>query len=267
MTSGKFDTWLKRIWFVNGIVFFLLVLTLVVALVNSVTSDRRRNARVDPVQTTDTRESEQVAPRAVRYSEPVDIRGTNARFINVHHGSGYYHNDKEVDEVPYSSGNYAFDSRGPKVNVIFVTPDSKGHLLFDQPVVIESIDYPSKNENINLKQNWISYEVISADTNNDGKLTSDDRTDLYLTNLNGSGLKRLLDDKYDIIGNYAYNEGAQMLIYARQLNLNGKNAKTTELRQVAFLYDPATGQLKAYDALNQLTEAAGRIVGKSQPNP
>lgn len=59
------------------------------------------------------------------------------------------------------------------------------------------------------------------------------------------------------------DNGTKMVFYALELDKNRRTAKQ-DLRQVAFIYDPATKQLSPWEDVNNLADQAARIIGKQK---
>lgn len=254
MATKDPDRFLKRLWLINGICLMLLFIALAVTLIRDATRVTSRPweelTTVAVVPETDT-ESKQ--PRAVRYDEPQTIHGSETRLISVRHGQGYY--DLHDTSAGFFAVGYS-SSSGPVVNAIFVQPDGEGHLLFDRPAIVLSIKTPPRDLS---GQEWIAFQVVFEDTNGNGRLDRDDRRDLIVTNLKGFGAQRVLDDGYDVTWFGPTVDGTEVIVYALQVV---PSSAKNDLRQRAFVFDPALGQLQPYGIVNELSEAAGTIFGR-----
>lgn len=90
--GSKLEKWLRYIWFVNGVILLLLFVAAGVNLVTTTIADIRDTANTAYV-TPSSQRSDQVVPRAVRFSQPIAIRGTETQFIRIYPGAGYYNTE------------------------------------------------------------------------------------------------------------------------------------------------------------------------------
>ena len=263
------DWWLKKVWLVNGALLLLFLVLGGVAIVVGTLSDLMGGGGgAVPVQPVGDRAAEE-RPRAVRYGAPVRVRGTETRMVLVSHGREYSEGGSARGGDLYSGSGVYTD--GPTVNVLFLDPSGAGRLLLDRPAYIERVSHPAGEEGTvrvpvaseteDTLQTWIAYEMALDDTNGDRKLDARDRRALYVTALDGTGLRRVLPGDYRPRSFQAL-EGGRMLVLA--LDARGAGARTDEdaLPQRAFVYDVAAGRLRPYAALDSLSAAAGRIVGR-----
>lgn len=103
--------------------------------------------------------------------------------------------------------------------------------------------------------------MIAEDTSGNGRLGTEDRTDLYVTDLDGLRLSRVLDDRFTVTSAVATDSGKRILVYAFEFNPKQRTPEQ-DLRQWAFVYDRATDQWSPHKAINSLTDRAGRVIGK-----
>jgi hypothetical protein len=192
-------------------------------------------------------------PRAVRYGMPAPIVGTATRIVMVSNGAAYGYG-------PGLDGDYTASRErrsGAGVNVMFV--DAAGaRLLLDRPAYIHEVDYPRSRAEGTEPRPWISYVVALDDTNRDGRLDQSDAVALYVTDLDGRNLRPVLSPPL----RYQSHEGlgpTRILVYALQ-GPRGAGVDEDRMRQRAFIYDVAAGQLAPYAALDSAAEQAGRIL-------
>jgi hypothetical protein len=171
----------------------------------------------------------------------------------VSNGAAYAYRERAVGTYASSSGRMS----GAEVNVMFV--DAAGaRLLLDRPAYIREVDYPFPREGENQPRTWISYVVALDDTNRDGKLDGRDAVALYVTDLDGRNLRPVLGPPL----RYQSHEElgpTRILVYALQPPA-GATVDEERMRQRAFIYDLASGQLAPYAALDSAAERAGRIL-------
>lgn len=249
------DWWLKKVWLVNGgLLLALLVLGAGGVLLSFLMSIGGRGAVPVRSAASDTAEER---PRAVRYSEPRAVRGTDTRLVDVYHGSGYQAG------AGLSGGYSERAGPGPLVNVIFLDASGAGRLLVDRPAYIVDVSYPSPASDTLVvaadRRTWISYQMALDDTNGDRRLDDRDRRTLYVSALDGTGLRRVLPDGFRVRSVEPLSPD-RMLVLALQEPANGDRADEDDLPQRAFVYDVAAARLQPYAALDSLSAAAGRIL-------
>jgi hypothetical protein len=220
-----------------------------------------RNAALAP----DTTRGTPVTLRAVRFSTPLEIWGTKTRVVVVRYGSGQLAagfgsgSDMRTGES-YSSGRRrGGGSDGPMVNLIFLSGMQPGHVLLDKPAYVDGFDYPTtKSDSL---QRWIVYRIALGDTNKDGLLDSGDQVDLYVSNLDGSNLRRVLPPGMRFLNQDPVGDGRRIIVTALQVP-NDWRGSDDELRERAFLYDVQTGATTPHAGLDSLVQKAARVVGR-----
>lgn len=201
------------------------------------------------------------------------MRGTAVQLVTVHHGEA----DQTEEGGSLSSGSTSgggshYGRDGPMVNVIFLTPGaSRGRILLERPAIIQLLEFPLASSRASTivtpyseadsLQTWITYKIIDSDTNRDGKLTSADRVALHVSALDGSALRRVVPDSFEVIFHAPTRDGRGLLVMALEAP-KGKEVKQEEMRQRSFVYDVASGRLAPYMALDSAADRAARIVGR-----
>ena len=257
--SETSDRWLKRIWLVNGLVILPLLLFAGASLLWTAGSGWWGGPGGITAQEPVRQDSTAVRPRAVRLGTPQAIAGTGAMLIAVQHGRGNYPTGSYAfsgDSYGVNGGRYG---EGPVVNMMVLSPGGDGRLVFDRRAVIASWDRPEPDNEKDVGQSWIAYRAVLVDTNGNGRLDEEDRHDLYLTSLDGSGLRRVLTDSYSVRSYQRLRDPERLLVYAIR---HAEDLAEEDRPLHAFLVDPGTGSAEPYDQVNQLVEQAGRIVGK-----
>ena len=247
------DRWLKRLWMVNGVLLLVLLVlgggALLVTWLSGAFSSN--NAVLAP----DSSRGTAVKPRAVRYSPPRPIWGTKTRIVIVRYGKR-----QQGAGVGFGSGSYEYrDEGGPVVNLLFLTGESPGRVLLDKPAYVSWFDYPSSKDD--SLQHWLSYQIAFEDTNKDGRLDSDDRVDLYVSDLDGSHLRRVLPPGMRVLDQQALGDGRHLIVTALQVPKDWRGSDD-ELPQRAFLYDVPTGTATPYAALDSLARDAARTLAR-----
>lgn len=188
--------------------------------------------------------------RPVRYFMPDSILGTATRIIRVGDGTG-----GGYGRGGYSSASY---EEGRVVNVMFM--DASGvRLLLDRPAFIRDLSYPEGNER-NPARAWISYVIAVDDTDGSGELDGRDALALYVTDLEGRNLRPVLRPPLRYRGHAAL-DATRILVYALEAP-STKRVDEDRLRQRAFVYDVASGQLSPYAALDSAAARAAQVLAR-----
>ncbi|MGN6647557.1 MAG: hypothetical protein ACTHJT_13635 [Cytophaga sp.] len=154
----------------------------------------------------------------------------NSTFI----GSNGFHYKYEETEDPHNSwhGNLMPGLEGVygynMVNVShYDIKENKQHNLFEKPVLIKSVYYPSfSKDTLNdkpVQRNYFIVSVYNDDTNKDGFINLKDLRRLYLFDLNGEKQKALVPENYSVYKSEYDSANDLMYIFARlDANNNGR---------------------------------------------
>lgn len=193
------------------------------------------------------------ALRPVRYGLPRPIPGTETRIVLVGGGEGYGGGSRAYD-------SYARGGDGPHVNAVFV--DAQGaRLLVDRPAFIHRVHLPGEGPTrADSAAPWITYLMALDDGDGNGRVDDRDPRGLYVTDRDGRNLRPVLRPPLRYESHQAL-DAARMLVYALEPPA-GARVDETRMRQRAFVYDVASGQLSPYAALDSAAAQAARILGR-----
>lgn len=266
--SSRADRILKAVWLAASLVFLAVVAGVLFIVLSDVWPDRGGAVRVGaPAEREKEGGGEKRVPRAIRYAPPAAVRGTATRMVMVFNGDA----DQRAGSGYYSSGSGT--PQGPQVNVIFLAPGAPARLLLDHPAYVAGVSYPAAGDpgevevspgrggRADTLQTWITYEIADRDTNGDGKLDEADRAGLFVSALDGTGLRRVLPEPFWLLDHSLTPDRRGMLVMALEPP-RGRDVPREEMRQRAFLYDVATGALTPFAALDGAADRAARIVGR-----
>jgi hypothetical protein len=262
------ERWLKRVWLINGIVLFaLLALGLGFAAVAAVREWRGNEAVAVAAPTPRGRDGSADRVRAVRFDVPHAVRGTSTRIVLVRHGADYL-----AEKYAGLSGGSGYDMRvrdGPVVNVIFLPAEgAPGRLLFVRPAYLTDVSYPGKEYGrADSLQTWIAYQVVLEDSDADGKLDEDDQQELFVSDLEGRSLRRVLPAGWRLKEYESLRNGRELVVTALEAAKPGVKRDEQRALQRAFLYDVPTSRLQSLPALDSLVAEAGRLLGGAQARP
>jgi hypothetical protein len=120
-------------------------------------------------------------------------------------------------------------------------------------------DFPTSKEDSLVK--WATYRIAFEDTNHDGRLDSDDDVNLYVSDLDGSDLRRVLPQGMRLLDHQALDDGRHLIVTALELPKDW-HGSDDQLPQRAFLYDVPTRTATPYPALDSLVQNASRILSR-----
>lgn len=183
--------------------------------------------------------------RPVRYDLPRAIPGTQTRIVLVGGGEGYLRDSR---------------GEGPYVNAVFV--DAQGaRLLVDRPAFIHRVRLPGEGPSpADSTAPWITYLMALDDGDGSGRVDERDPRGLYVTDRDGRNLRPVLRPPLRYESHQAL-DASRILVYALEPPA-GARVDERKMRQRAFVYDVASGQLSPYAALDSAAANAARIPGR-----
>jgi len=245
LPMSRVDRVLRWVWLINGVLLLLLLAGSLVFVAIGALSGMGGGGSPSSALKPDSAGG--ATPASIRYDLPVAVRGTEARLVLERRGSGYVYSS--------TASSAPAGGEGPVVNVAFL--DAHGtRLLLDRPAFIRRVRYPghASEAPVDSALRWIVYEMALKDTNADGAVDDRDRRSLYVTALDGSGLRQVLPDGFEI-RDWAPQPDGSLIATGLALAPEGGG-----MRQQAFVLD-AAGAVKPYAALDSAAVAAGRIAG------
>jgi hypothetical protein len=247
------DRWLKRLWLANGVLLLILLVLGGGALLFETLSGAF--GPKDAVLAPGANGTPAARPRAVRYSPPRPIWGTKNRVVIIRYGKA-----QERGEFSFASSERAYrDDDGPAVNLLFLTGTAPGRILLDKPAYVAWFDFPTSKQDSLVK--WATYRIAFEDTNHDGRLDADDDVNLYVSDLDGSDLRRVLPQGMRLLDHQALDDGRHLIVTALELPKDW-HGSDDQLPQRAFLYDVPTRTATPYPALDSLVQNASRILSR-----
>lgn len=241
---SRVDRVLRWVWLVNGVLLLALLVGTAVFVAVGALSGLGGSGSPIPLSAPDSAGG--AGEAAIRYDLPVTVRGSDTRIVLIRRGSGYTYSS--------TASSAPAGGEGAVVNVAFL--DAAGaRLLLDQPGFVRRVRFPGRDAapSSDSTLRWIVFEMALADTNGDGSVDDEDRRSLYLTGLDGRGMRQVLADGYEL-RDWAAQPDGSLLVTALE------RATGARMRQRAFVVD-AAGAARPFAALDSVADAAGRIAG------
>jgi hypothetical protein len=256
--NSRVERLLRWVWLVNGVLLLALLVLGVVftagAWIVDLTAGGEGAVSVAPRRDAGTEERRM----ALRYGAPETVRGSATRIVLIRRG-----------QAGRSSVGYGSSSpdrgEGPIVNVGFVDAGG-GRLLLDKPGYVASVRWPGSTiqpsgMTSDTLLRSVVYEMALEDGNGDGRLDHRDPGALYLSALDGTGLRRVLPAGYTLRG-WEVREDGSLFVSALQAPAASRGGVDEDrLPQRAFLVG-ADGEARPYAALDSLAAAAARVLEK-----
>jgi hypothetical protein len=256
--NSRVERLLRWVWLVNGVLLLALLVLGVLFVAGAWIVDLTVGGD-DAVSVAPKRDAAaEERPTALRYGPPEPVRGTATRIVLIRRGQ------EGRSAASYGSGSGSARSDGPIVNVGFVDAGG-GRLLLDRPAYVSEVRWPGtalrpSGEASDSLLRWVVYRMALEDGNGDGRLDHRDPGALYVSALDGSGLRRVLPDGYGV-HDWEVREDGSLYVSALQAPAGGRGGDEERLPQRAFLVG-ADGQARPYAAVDSLAVAAARVLGK-----
>ena len=251
MTS-RVQRLLRPVWLINGILLLALLVLSVIFVAGAWIVDL--TAGDEAVPAAEPRKVEE-PPAMVRFGAPAAIRGSDARIVLIRRGQE-------------GRGSAAYESRGPEegpvVNAGFLSAGGT-RLLLDRPAHVWTVRWPGDERRSDMPRDtllrWVVYEMAADDDNADGRVDYRDQRALYLSALDGTGLRRVLPAGLRL-RDWEVREDGSLFVSALQLPAGDRGRiDENRLPQRAFLVG-ADGQARPYAQLDSLATAAARVLRK-----
>ncbi|HEU4558553.1 MAG TPA: hypothetical protein VFS20_11920 [Longimicrobium sp.] len=244
--TTRLDRVLRWVWLIIGVLLLILILSSLVFVASEAIGARGGSSAADSTSSSVDADSGK-ADSPLRYDPPEAIRGSAARIVMIRRGSGYTYRST-ASSAP-SSGE------APAVNVAFLEGDG-ARLLLGQPAYIRRVAFPgSPRVAPGDTLRWIVYEMALEDSNGNGRMDESDQRSLYVSDLQGRGLRRVLPPGYEL-RDWAPQPGGSLIVTGVQL---ARDAGA--MVQRAFVVD-AAGAVRPHAALDSVIGAAARIGAK-----
>ena len=167
---------------------------------------------------------------------PIQMEGTNYLLhpigkLRIGGDDSKWESGKNSNINSYAISNYnRFELTGYFDNIKFQHIDStKTRLLTDKEIQIQTTTFLDSTAK-KIKKYFFIYTLVDLDSNKDGKLNSDDVTDLYISESNGTHFKKLSPDFQELIDwNLLESKNRLYFRTIEDINKNGAFDKTDKV--------------------------------------
>ncbi len=271
-TSGgsRMDKWLRIIWLVNGI---LLLIMFGSGLKDTIEGwiPRGGGEPSGPIvgKELEKAKADTLALQDIVSTVPERIGRTHYSYLSLAakdlakpSGMPKYSEKGYSEAVKYSrpsgaSDEIIFNSYDEAINIIFLSDDgSDMRLLLREKGAVVSTDIPSSDD---TAQSYNLYQIVFRDTNGDGRLTSEDRSILYISDLDGRNLRPLLPDSVDakrVVRSFRDDE----IFIMCQIRPRDPKVPESDWREIIYRYDVLAQKLSTILPDDRLMNEARRIL-------
>lgn len=265
-TPSRFRSWLLVL---DGILVALLCVVLLAIFVPQLYErfTSRSRPRTGPIVGSASTEAAErgVAVQDIHISPPRWIERSGTWVIQVDQ------RDLESEKSIATSRTQYFRSRptnayvGPPefrgirgratVNLIFFTDaDSSGYLLFEKSVLIRGVYLSLESAD---PQDYILYDVVDTDSDDDGRLTHDDEAGLWISDLSGRDLRRITPEDL-ALSSFSYSaDKRQVFVVGWEIN---PEISLEHRDQSLHVYDTITRRLERVPIETSLIERARSLL-------
>lgn len=258
------NKWLRRLWFVNGIIVLIGGSLFTYQLMRSYFRSQSMNERGPIVgERLLKAASDSLALQDISMTLPASIGNTSYRFIQfiakdltepTPVGMRMYMEvptDKRLPDYTYENNVLS----GGTINLLFVKSDgSDPHLLLDKKGFIATADIPNERDTV---QKFSVYRLVFEDTDNDGRLTRLDQSSLWCSDLDGRNLRLIMSDSLRIV-RYAKSLRENRLYIQARVRPAVGNRPEVDWPERIYVFDLRTNILSPFVASTNSLEQVRR---------
>lgn len=225
---SKLDKSLKVLWLINGMIILFLTC---VACYNVSKDFFRWKDHDDTPYTIVGEELEDakekgLALQGLSYSAPQEIYNSNNKYISV--SPLTYEEERELAAIKVAAADLDYRYNNT-LNIIFLDQHYQViNNLLDRKASIANIKFARRtrfDDVLDTTAKHIAYLIGFEDTNEDGLLNYHDSHNLFISDLNGEGLKQITEG-LDVVGFRFKEDNSQLFItYRKRLNIREEYKK------------------------------------------
>ncbi|PIQ10927.1 MAG: hypothetical protein COW71_01620 [Ignavibacteriales bacterium CG18_big_fil_WC_8_21_14_2_50_31_20] len=214
----------------NLLLINIIIILFISFLFNSCSKDETKNLdSSDSTTIVDKKDNEEESKFFFSLSNPIFVYGSEYSLMKV------LMKDEDYQNELHKRAGYLSELC---TNILFYDLSNDEYkLLFNKPVNILSIDYPSDEKQ--KAQKYILYIVINEDSNSDNKLFDNDNSAIFISELNGNNLIQITKSDLDVTF-YKKLSKNKLLIGT---SIPDKNLPKDKWSQKILLYDISTNKI------------------------
>jgi len=258
------NKWLRRIWFINGIGLLIALTFLAYERIERGLRPSRDEKGPIVGKRLETAVADSLMIQDISLSLPSRIGHSKFQFIEL--------SVRDLTEpipaalrliestTPYYAHERNVLSRYGAINLVFMDLDgSNPHLLLDKKGFIAAADIPGDRDSV---QRFNLYRIVFNDTDDDGRLTRLDRSNLYCSDINGRNLCRITSDSLRVTNYTKSLQDEKVYISARVQPKNGDQPEADWPEHI-FVYNIRTNLLSSFFSDPQVLEESRRLLGSN----
>ncbi len=248
------DRWLKRVWLVNGLVLLISALAYV-GIQGAVYMHRwRLRPRPMPGANLTSRADALVSqklhpsfPRAVGTTDWTVIPLAVQDLSRPAPRADYDRADLLQMAAPPSLHSFALVTEPGIMNLLFARKDgSDPHLLLDRPAHITAAELLERQNGSWSNDPFLVYRLALRDSDGDGRLTRRDRDDLWLSDVDGRGMRAVTDSTLQVLQYRLTDDRTKLMLLVRR-RPDGPPRPPADWPEGLVAYDFATAALRPMD--------------------
>jgi hypothetical protein len=214
----------------NLLLINIIIILFISFLFNSCSKDETKN--LDPSDSTtivDKKDNEEESKSFFSLSNPIFVYGSEYSLMKV------LMKDEDYQNELHKRAGYLSELC---TNILFYDLSNDEYkLLFNKPVNILSIDYPSDEKQ--KDQKYILYNVIIDDSNADNKLFDHDNNVIFISDLNGNNFIQITESNLSVTFYKKLNNNKLLI----GVSIPDNKLPEERLSQKILLYDINTNKI------------------------
>jgi hypothetical protein len=238
------DKWLKRVWLlIGGMVLLVLIALIAIFIIDFVSGSGSGNNGIITDNAAQTGSRDSLVLQDITFQKPLQIGRTNLCWIGIRV------KDLENPELlkrANLSASYKWEYNGHGyVNIIFTRIDGSGAYPFlDKKACINMTDIPTRFDSL---QNFNLYDIAFKDSDNNDRINLSDSSHLYISDLNGLNLLKVIPDGYRLSW-FEKSDNRRQIFLLTQRILTDPDIKPKDWPEKLFVYDVKTRALSPFPA-------------------
>jgi hypothetical protein len=252
------DVLMKRVWLINGFIFFLVFVILIFIMtfdyVSSLSKDSDEKGVIVGKEKEEA-DKQGLELQTIVFSSPDRILDSEIYIIKV--GQIDYEAPKKSTVRITQYSELAGYEDEMKVNVIFINSKTKTQrLLLNKKASINRMDIPNSDDSL---RKYILYKISLHDSDGNGRINSDDKEECFISNLDGSNFKKIELHNNKVL-EYNFSNDYKKIQFICSIIPQDKTIKEEYWDRTFLEYDTETNKILEYKELTSLFREAKEIM-------